>query len=240
MRGDQKLYACDFASGTNGWSFYNGQWAVEQGALTQSAMGENVRAFAGEKKWDDYVYTLKARKLGGDEGFLISFLVQDEEAKSWWNIGGWGNTRHALEMDGIVANGVEGSIETGRWYDVRVEVSKSAVKCYLDGRLIHEATYPKTKALYATASHDNKAREVILKVVNASRQPQTTELVVRGADLKKQGSLTTLTSGNPADENTLDQPTKVAPVTTTLNECGPFFTHTFPPNSVSVLRLKQR
>ena len=56
-----------------------------------------MRAFAGDKNWRDYTYSLKARKLGGAEGFLIPFLVRDDEAKAWWNIGGWGNIRHAIE-----------------------------------------------------------------------------------------------------------------------------------------------
>ena len=69
-------------------------------AAAERRWTDNVRAFAGDKNWTDYTYTLKARKLGGAEGFLILFHVKDEEAKAWWNIGGWGNTRHALEMGG--------------------------------------------------------------------------------------------------------------------------------------------
>ena len=99
-----------------------GEWAAEDGALQQKALAENIRAFAGDKGWNNYTYSLKARKLGGAEGFLIPFLVKDEEAKAWWNIGGWGNTRHAIEMDGNRGNDVPGSIETGRWYDIRIEV----------------------------------------------------------------------------------------------------------------------
>ena len=41
----------------------------------------NLRAIAGDKSWKDYTLTLKARKLGGAEGFLILFNVQDENAK---------------------------------------------------------------------------------------------------------------------------------------------------------------
>ena len=85
-------------------------------------MAENVRAFAGDKNWSNYTYSLKARKLGGAEGFLIPFLVKDEEAKAWWNIGGWGNIRHGIELDGIAGADVPGSIQTGRWYDIRIEV----------------------------------------------------------------------------------------------------------------------
>ena len=122
----------------------------EDGALRQKALAENVRAFAGDKAWNNYTYSLKARKLGGAEGFLIPFLVKDENAKSWWNIGGWGNTRHA-HRDGRnqSATDVPGSIETGRWYDIRIEVKGANVKCYLDGKLIHDVKWQATKPLYA-------------------------------------------------------------------------------------------
>ena len=61
-------------------------------SCARTARADNVRAIAGDKTWTDYTYSLKARKLGGAEGFLILFRVQDENAKAWWNIGGWGNT----------------------------------------------------------------------------------------------------------------------------------------------------
>ena len=112
-RDGQTLFSCDFASGTNGWRLHGGDWSARAGALEQKSLAENIRAFAGDKHWSNYTYTLKARKLGGEEGFLIPFLVRDETAKAWWNIGGWGNTRHALEMDGIAANDVPGEIESG-------------------------------------------------------------------------------------------------------------------------------
>ena len=45
-----------------------------------------------------------------------------------------------------------GSIETGRWYDIRIELTGKNIKCYLDGKLIHDVTPPALKSLYASAS----------------------------------------------------------------------------------------
>jgi len=47
-----------------------------------------------------------------------------------------------------------------------------------------------------------------------------------------------LTSEKATDENTLDQPRKVVPVATTLRLSSPGFQHPFPPNSLTVLRLR--
>jgi alpha-L-arabinofuranosidase len=236
-RGNETLYTCDFANGTEGWRLHGGDWSTQDGSIHQKTLRENIRAFAGNKQWSNYTYTLKARKLSGDEGFLIPFLVQDEEAKAWWNIGGWGNTRHALEMDGIIGNEVSGKIETGRWYDIRIELTTNNIKCYLDGQLIHDVSYPRTKSLYATASREKGGREAIVKVVNVSREALPTEIALKGGHLDSNATAIVLASEKPEDENNLDQPTKVAPVTRKFMCSGSGFQHTFPPNSITILRL---
>jgi alpha-L-arabinofuranosidase len=239
-RDGQTLFASDFASGTQGWNLHGGKWSTQDGALQQKSMSENIRAFAGDKHWSNYTYTLKARKLGGDEGFLIPFLVQDETAKAWWNIGGWGNTRHAIEMDGIFANSVPGNIETDRWYDIRIELTDTHIKCYLDGKLIHEVTYPRSNALYAVASRAGNHHEAILKVVNVSPENQQTQVRLTGTALGGSATSITLSSDRPEEENSLEQPHKVAPVTRTFNCSGADLSYSFPPNSVTVLRLSLR
>ena len=239
-RGDETLFRCDFADGTKGWRLHGGDWSAEGGVLRQKSMAENVRAFAGDKDWGNYTLTLKARKLGGAEGFLIPFLVKDEEAKAWWNIGGWGNVKHAIELDGVAGGDVPGSIETGRWYDIRIELKGVNIRCFLDDKLIHDVGYATTKPLYATASLAKRANQVILKVVNVSDKDMETNLHLEGSAILPTGTAIVLASQKPEDENTLEQPRKISPVTLPLSNCGPAFAHTFPANSVTVVRLKVR
>jgi hypothetical protein len=40
----------------------------------------------------------QARKLSGSEGFLIVFGRKDRD-RYWWNLGGWGNSQHAIEFN---------------------------------------------------------------------------------------------------------------------------------------------
>ena len=236
--GDETLFRGDFAQGTDGWRLHGGDWTVEDHAFRQKSHAENVRAFAGDKKWNNYTYSLQARKLSGDEGFLIPFLVQDEGAKAWWNIGGWGNTRHAIEMDGIVSNEVEGRIETGRWYDIRIELSERTIKCYLDGKLIHDVNYPTLKALYTVASRTRDGREVIVKIVNGSDEQQDAQIHLNGATLGPSATAITLASESAQDENNLEHPTKVVPVTRELTCAGSDLKLSLVGNSVTVLRMK--
>jgi alpha-L-arabinofuranosidase len=240
-RGDETLLAVDLAKDAAGWKFSGGgNWKVVDGVLRQNANVEGAKALIADKrKWGDCTLTLKARKLSGAEGFLILFNQQNKTQKSWWNIGGWGNSRHSLEADGFTVPEVNGTIETGRWYDIKVELKGAGVKCYLDGKLVHESTQTAAKALYASATLSATGDEVILKTVNTAAQPLTTEINLSGiAGVDRKAKASVLSSADPMDENTVDQPTKVAPVELVLDNAAASFPYTFPGNSVSVIRLK--
>jgi DUF1680 family protein/alpha-L-arabinofuranosidase len=238
-RGSETLFTCDSADPLKGWKILRGDWKAGDGILRQDSLSDNVRAIAGDKSWTDYTYSLKARKLGGAEGFLILFNVQDEGAKSWWNIGGWGNQRHAIEMGGVIGKEVPGHIETGRWYDIRIEVHDDSIKCYLDGQLVHDAKYPTMKALYASATRASNTGEIILKVVNVAAEPMESEIDLKGASkVASDAKVILLTSAKATDENSLSEPTKVIPFITTEAVSAPTFRHVFPGNSVTVLRVK--
>ncbi len=135
------LFTSDFSKGSEGWKkLGGGNWSVQDGALRQTAEREFVRALAGDKKWTDYTLTLKARKISGREGFLILFHIGDDEERNWWNLGGWENREHAIEL-GETINPKGGRIETGRWYDIKVELRGHSIRCSLDGQVIHDVTH---------------------------------------------------------------------------------------------------
>src|SRR5581483_508837 len=94
--------------------------------------------FAGEPTWDDYTITLKARKISGKEGFLISFHSTDPRQHNWWNVGGWGNTVTGFEAADLSDARVNQTIETGKWYDVKIELKGPAVRCSLDGKVVQD------------------------------------------------------------------------------------------------------
>ena len=245
--GDRTLYQHDFATGAADWKQGGGTWAAQNGVLRQTGSAENCRAVVGDPRWTDYTYRVKARKLGGREGFLILFHVQDDDNYVWWNVGGWGNTRTVLERatngaKSEIGNVTDMVVETGRWYDIRIEVQGRRIRCFLDEKLITEAVDTPSGApdpLYATASRDEKTGNVILKVVNVSGSAQTLQIDLKGIQ-KLSGGTALVLAGQPGDVNTVDTPQKVAPKTVKLTATTPAFTHTFPPYSISVLRLKVR
>jgi alpha-L-arabinofuranosidase len=241
-RGGKTLLAVDFSQGTKGWRLAGGKWSVADGLLRQTAGGSDRRAVVGDPQWTDYTYHLKARKTGGSEGFLILFHVRDDNNWLWWNLGGWGNRRCGIEqcVGGAkrrLGNSVPNRIETGRWYDIRIELAGPRVRCYLDGQLIHDVHHLEPTPLHATASRINATGELILKVVNGHYGPCETEVTLAGlASVPAQATASVLTSTSPADENSLEQPARVVPRTETIT-IGPQFRHTFPGNSVTVIRV---
>ena len=208
------------------------------GVLRQNSGNENVRAITGNKSWTDYSLTLKARKLGGTEGFLVLFHINDDRTKNWWNIGGWGNTANGIEQGDNIVTRTPGSIETDRWYAIRVDLITNHIRCYLDGRLVHDLDYRPLKSLFASATHDSKTGDIILKVVNGANSPMSTDIHLRGAkNFYGLAKAIVLTSKSPLDENSLEEPAKVSPKTDTFSFQGDDLHRTFPANSVTVLRL---
>jgi alpha-N-arabinofuranosidase len=92
--------------------------------------------------------------------------------------------------------------------------------------------------LFASATLDNRAGEVILKVVNAAASPREVRINLAGArNIRKPGKAYVLASSDLKAENSLDQPTKVSPVEQKLTVSSNDFAYTFAPNSLTVLRV---
>ncbi|MCX6133766.1 MAG: hypothetical protein NTU47_08140 [Ignavibacteriales bacterium] len=73
VRGGKTLYQSDFETNAKGWLPLGGEWKLVNDAMRQSEGGSKRMALFGDSTWTDYTYTLKARKIGGAEGFLILF-----------------------------------------------------------------------------------------------------------------------------------------------------------------------
>ncbi|MGC4042898.1 MAG: alpha-L-arabinofuranosidase C-terminal domain-containing protein [Armatimonas sp.] len=113
----------------------SGQWEKTETGYRQTDTGEDRRAYAGTNSDPgDYTLTVRAKKRSGAEGFLVMFRVRNERDWYWWNIGGWGNTRHAIERSEggaktTITREVTGSVDTDRWYDIKIECQGDKVRC---------------------------------------------------------------------------------------------------------------
>jgi alpha-N-arabinofuranosidase len=101
-------------------------------------------------------------------------------------------------------------------------------------------TSPLETSVQGSATRDSKTGEIFLKLVNPQATPQPLKIEIKGVKaLASKASAITLT-GNPDDSNSITQPRKVIPITTTVRHLEPDFTYTMPPHSIVVLTLKAR
>ncbi|MFF1506519.1 alpha-L-arabinofuranosidase C-terminal domain-containing protein [Streptomyces sp. NPDC058326] len=232
----------DFSTGASRWTpaAGRGTWAVQDGAYVQSdEAAENTLVTAGDTSWQDYDLKVRATKKSGREGFLIAFGVRDTGNHYWWNLGGWGNTRSAVEkaVDGGKQTLLETptAIETGRTYDVHVQVRGRQVTLYLDGQKWGSFTDDKTAEPFRQVVTRDKG-DLIVKVVNAQAAAARTRIDLGTAGVASTARLTTL-EGAPDAVNSADA-SPIQPRTSTLRGIGRTFTHTFPAHSVTFLRIR--
>ncbi|MGH3392862.1 MAG: alpha-L-arabinofuranosidase C-terminal domain-containing protein [Actinomadura sp.] len=240
----ETLLSDDFSGDASQWTHVTdaGSWAIEDGAFVQSATAaQNTMVTAGDPAWRDYDLHVTATKRAGREGFLVAFGVRDTGNYYWWNLGGFGNTQSVVEKatDGakqtMVGDGTR--IETGRAYDVRIEVRGRQVTLFLDGQQWGTFTDDKVAEPFRqVVTRDHATGDLIVKVVNAQDSPARTEIDLGPQRVAPVARLTTL-QGDPNAVNTAEsQP--IRPRTSTLTGVAGRFTYTFPANSVTFTRVK--
>jgi alpha-N-arabinofuranosidase len=93
--------------------------------------------------------------------------------------------------------------------------------------------------LFVSATRDSKAGWIYVKVVNRAATAQPVRMDISGlAGVEAKGQAITLSASRPEDTNSITDPAKIVPVTTTVDGLGATFTRSFPPYSLTVLRLK--
>jgi alpha-N-arabinofuranosidase len=96
-------------------------------------------------------------------------------------------------------------------------------------------------AMYSSVTRDSKTGTIYLKVVNSLGTAQPVKIQISGASaIEAEGSATVMKAGSPNDTNSINEPTKVVPVTEKVDGLGAEFTREFPPYSITVLELKAK
>jgi alpha-L-arabinofuranosidase len=238
------LYQSDFTSGASGWRVYNGTWSASSGLYQQIAITTDCRSTTGNTNWANYTISVRARKVSGNEGFLILFNWLNDNNWTWFNVGGWNNTQTAVEQmvngtKSIIGQGIPGSVQTGAWYDLRMVLTGPRIQCYINNTLTLDVNYPTLLPLYASCSYAAASGQIILKAVNVTTNPMVTTFNLNGLpSMASQASLSQLTGANPSAENSLANPTNIFPVSSFIPNAATNFTYTLPANSLSVIRFQ--
>lgn len=226
-----------------GWTPKGGTWSAADGTLSQEGPGVmRWSIWDSPEEFSDCSISVKARKKSGDEGFILYFGMQGETGYVL-NIGGWGNQTTAFQrMVGAdmpqIPNNIAQQIETGRWYDIRIDIHGDSFTYSLDGKRMLEARIEQSWQ-YVVSGYDETTGEEVIKFVNATEKPFTAGIELAGAEsVGRTGKAIVLTSGDPSDENSLDNPEKVVPEERVYKGFSERFTYTFDPWSFTVLRIK--
>lgn len=246
IQNGQVVYSSDFVNKPDEWKAVRGEWKVKDSAFAQTAQGAQRFAWLPGKSFDTYTLKLKARKTSNaTNAFIVAFGVKDDNTMLRAHIGSYVNVNSVFES---VTNGTSVSdlnnqrrlpapIQTGRWYDITLEVSNEKVDCYLDGKLL--MSYTESPKLFAIAGRDNRNGDIIVKIVNGGSAPYKTTIELNGDQQPATSAeLTTLHTDTPDAENSLTEPTKYMPVRSTMTGIKNSFEATFQPYSISMLRIK--
>jgi Alpha-L-arabinofuranosidase len=233
------LNASDFTGG-------KGEWKTTDGVLSQTSEQAPTRSICKKINENDYTLEFKARKTGGKEGFFVYFCLADQSKSGFaFNIAGWNNSATAVERIadgnnvGAAGERVNQTLETNKWYDVKIVVTPSGATLYMDGKLITAYVNKTEPRQFFASGYDEATGEVVLKVVNASNAPYAVNFNLEGSkNVKSTGKVITLKADSGNDENSFDNPKKIYPTESMTDSFGKNFDYTFAPNSLTVLRVK--
>ena len=221
-----------------------GDWKKEGNIVRQTGHKEATICLE-DKVFDSDHYTAKfrARKDGGAEGFLIIFNYVDENHYCWLNFGGWGNTQHAIEQVGsggkMQTATKRGRVETGRWYDVTLQVAGDSVKAWLDDDLVFDTVlkHDTSKGVFSSATIDETTGELIVKVVNSGDMGTTAQLNLKHFTARS-ARVIRLATADGMDENSLPHPTNIVPVEQELSPESDRVMLDIPAYSLNIVRIK--
>lgn len=245
----QLVYSDDFKSLENWNAPGIGQWRAENGVLRQTGEGHSpAMLLLKTPELKTGRVSLKARRVGGSEGFLMIFNASSADRFLFCNYGAAGNAFSAIQdrgaPDGCAFKGgrnTPGKIENDRWYDISLIVTNDKAEMTLDGKTISNASVVDLPAFFATAGYHKKTKSVVLRATNYNKQPMRVTLSLDGvASVGATGRHLVIRSDGINDENSLEHPHRIVPQEQPLAGCAKEFPVTLPPLSVNVLTIPAR
>ncbi len=221
-----------------------GEWSTYNNVLSLVTAERGAFTFLPTFKGDKYTLALKVRKTEGRGSASIYFGMDEKRNGYAANIGGWNNRMISLQpvRDGrpgdFIGKPANMEVEPNKWYDVRLEISPKYTKLFIDGKEMVGGEPPIQTRQLCQTGFDEQSGELIIKVVNGTDKPYKRCFDIAGArNVMPTGKVFTL-CGDAEDENTFENPTKLAPQTTLFGKFDKQFSYEFAPMSFTILRVK--
>ena len=173
------------------------------------------------------------------------FDYTDRQNYCWFNVGGWNNTQSAIEQ--TITGGKEKlsgesrqKVQNGVWYTLQVDVDRDSVTCMVDGKVWCKGmlTGGDMHGIYSNSTVDEKTHTLYTKVINLGHDATEGTLHLCGGHATK-ATITRLAAEQGTDENTMQEPLKVAPLQVEAQVEPDQSTIRFqvPPFSISILSV---
>ena len=194
--------------------YRNEQWFLSHGLRYDSYDRKGPRVFAGEyachgkgKKWNHYETSLyEAAHITGIER-NADLVHMATYAPLFAHVEGWQWRPDAIWYDNLR------SFKSVSYYVQQMfamNKGTNVLQLTMDKKPV--AGQEGQDGLFASSVYDKQTGEVIVKVVNTSKEPQTVSINLLGMKGERTAETLTLThNGSMDDENTLDQPEKITP-----------------------------
>lgn len=191
---------------------------------------------------ENYVISLKAKRISGDKGFRIKFGKTDDKNFLDWTLGGWANGDCEIESNingrtsGIIHKVF--SVATGVIYDLKLEVQGRNITIYINGEKQYtvEDKQPVVEELYWTSSIDEATGEIIIKAVNV-REEAVKAVIDLDGKCDVSGKVIEISGCQLDAENSFENPKAVYPAEREFS-ANAQFDYEFPAHSVTVFVLK--
>lgn len=228
----------------------DGEWKIKDGKLMQTTeemayTNTGSVAYFGDDTWTDYTFSVEATKTGGAEGFLIPFAVKDTENNYFWNIGGWGNTRSTVQLiennskTEILGTTSDFTVETGKTYEIKLEVSGRTVKGYIDGVLQFEHDFSNEAYAEAyTVVSTNDAGDTIIKFVNTTDETKVVAIDIGDVNTQSEALVEQIKGDSLDNDNILGAEEDCKTEEFTLSGISSKFNYSIPAYSVTVITVK--
>lgn len=93
---------------------------------------------------------------------------------------------------------------------------------------------------FYSVTEDTAKKQLYLKLVNASSDPQKVEINLDGAKFASTAKVVSLTANDTRETNSINDPDRIVPVDSMLHDVSGKFTHTLPPYSIQVLQIEEK
>ncbi|MGH7135996.1 MAG: SUMF1/EgtB/PvdO family nonheme iron enzyme, partial [Pirellulales bacterium] len=116
------------------------RWSLDGDELVQSALTWNISIVFGDPKWEDFDFSVDAKRTDGNHACGLRCRYHDEWNMDTYWLADRSNEEHAVELtdNGKVTRPAsrKGSLSNGQWHRLEMRVRGRHAECLLDGEQI--------------------------------------------------------------------------------------------------------